>query len=100
LLLVVLDEQVVVAAGALQVHAQEQPPHVADQAILIDRILTVILETLGQEEGRALRGRRALVAAEDLLHQHVPRLVRPKRLLEVFIPGWADPQPFHEHHVE
>jgi len=100
LLLVVLDVQVVVALGALQIDAEEQPPHVARQGGVIDGVLAVVLQPLGIEEGRAARPLVLRPAGQDVAGHLVPRLVLLERRPQVGAPGGVVAQPLHQHDVE
>src|SRR5438094_890285 len=51
-LLVILDEQVIVALGAAEILAEEQPAHVARQGRVIDGVLPVVFQPLREKEGR------------------------------------------------
>ena len=100
LLLVVVDEQVVVALGALHVDAQEMPADVAHQARNIDRVLAVVLQPLRVPQGRAAGRLVVRIGAQHLADQLVPRLVRLDRLAEELLPLLVIAQPLHQHHVQ
>ena len=79
LLLVVVDQGVVVALAALQVHAQEQPADVAGEDVRVGLAVE-------QEPGRGAGGRVGPVGRQDLADEHVVRPVLGERPAEELAP--------------
>ena len=49
-------QPVIVALRALQVHPEQQASHIARQAGIVGRVLPVLFQPVGKEEGRSQRG--------------------------------------------
>ena len=79
ILLVVIDERMIVALGAVQVHAEEEPGDVAREEI------GVAIAVEGELGGGAKLGIGA-VRGEHLAHQLIPGAIAREGIAEVFFP--------------
>ena len=99
-LVVILDQLVVVALGALQIHAQKKTPHIAGHPGIIGRILSRFFESFRIEKSRAPIGDIPKIGPDDFASHLVPRLVFFERILQPGGPMIVLTSAFHEMDVK
>jgi hypothetical protein len=90
----------VVALGALEIHTEEHPAHVAGHARVVRRLLPYLVEAVGGEKAGARLGGLEEIGAEDLARHDVPWLPRAASLLQVVPPRRVFAASLHEHDVQ
>ena len=99
-LLVIINSEMLVALGALKIHAEEESANIPRQAGVIGLLLADFVESFGQEEGCAFFCFIVEIGAKDFANEDVQRAVLGDGLGEEFHPVVVFSSAFHPLDIE
>ena len=85
-LLVVVDEEVIVTLGTLQILAKKHPPDVAHKSGIVDRILAVLIQSLRHEVSRRAVILIVCLGVENLINNLIPGFVLCEGCPQPYLP--------------